>query len=489
MNLGDRRQAFWLVLLGALGITALRVIWLRQQQLELFVDEAQYWYWAQSPAWGYFSKPPLIAWLIAATTRVCGDGELCVKASSFLLYPLSTLGFFFVGARLYDARVGAIAALGFLLLPGIDISALIVSTDVPLLCCWIWALYCLLRALDEDAWRWWLAMGTLVGLGLLAKYPMVFFFLGALPLCWRRLLQSPKPWVAALLALAIFAPHLLWNLHSGMVTVHHTVSIAQWDRGALLRPEALLDFIGEQLAIIGPLLGLLGLLLLRPRLPLDEPARARRRLLAWFSLPLLALMTAQALLAKANGNWAALAFVGIVLFIVGEALREQRSVWLAAAIALNVLLGLLAYNYHALAGAFGVELTRRNDPYVRIMGWRQAAAQIREVWREYPQAQLLAEERDVLAELAYYLRPEGTAIQSLTLPGAPRHHYDLVAPAGDAACWLYVARRGDALQTLAGRVAQAQRLAPIHVPLRRDAALDLQLVLITRDGDLQACRS
>ena len=53
----------------------------------LYVDEAQYWTWAQNLDWGYFSKPPVIAWLIAASTALFGDGILAVKLSAILLYP------------------------------------------------------------------------------------------------------------------------------------------------------------------------------------------------------------------------------------------------------------------------------------------------------------------------------------------------------------------------------------------------------------------
>ena len=48
--------------------------------VDLFFDEAQYWSWSRDLAFGYFSKPPLLAWLIAAVTHVCGDAEICVRS-------------------------------------------------------------------------------------------------------------------------------------------------------------------------------------------------------------------------------------------------------------------------------------------------------------------------------------------------------------------------------------------------------------------------
>ena len=43
------------------AICAVRVIGLAASNAELYFDEAQYWVWAQEPAFGYFTKPPLIA--------------------------------------------------------------------------------------------------------------------------------------------------------------------------------------------------------------------------------------------------------------------------------------------------------------------------------------------------------------------------------------------------------------------------------------------
>ena len=62
------RLALWLV--AALTILRLAVLFITP--LELYPDEAQYWLWSRTLDFGYFSKPPMIAWLIAATTRLGG---------------------------------------------------------------------------------------------------------------------------------------------------------------------------------------------------------------------------------------------------------------------------------------------------------------------------------------------------------------------------------------------------------------------------------
>ena len=68
------------------ALTLVRLIALRLSNVDLFFDESQYWSWSRHLAFGYFSKPPLLAWLIAAAELVCGSAEACVRAPAPLLY-------------------------------------------------------------------------------------------------------------------------------------------------------------------------------------------------------------------------------------------------------------------------------------------------------------------------------------------------------------------------------------------------------------------
>src|ERR1700748_1112024 len=62
-----------------LVLTAARLVGLKYSVVDLFFDEAQYWAWSRELAFGYFSKPPLLAWAIALTDPICGSGEPCVR--------------------------------------------------------------------------------------------------------------------------------------------------------------------------------------------------------------------------------------------------------------------------------------------------------------------------------------------------------------------------------------------------------------------------
>src|SRR5277367_4079147 len=123
-------------LFAVFAVTAARLMWLALGKADLYPDEAQYWVWSLHPALGYYSKPPMVAWLIAVTTRIFGDGELAVRVSAPLLHFAAALVIFALARRLYDARVAAWSAVVYATLPGVSASALIMSTDAPLLLCW-----------------------------------------------------------------------------------------------------------------------------------------------------------------------------------------------------------------------------------------------------------------------------------------------------------------------------------------------------------------
>src|SRR5258707_5903783 len=134
------------MLAGVAAITGLRLLWLAVQPADLFPDEAQYWVWSQQLALGYYSKPPLVAWLIAVTTGLFGDSEFAVRLSAPLLHAGAAVFVYGIGARLYDQRVRCWSALTYASLPGVSVSAFIISTDAPLMLFLAATLYAFVRA-------------------------------------------------------------------------------------------------------------------------------------------------------------------------------------------------------------------------------------------------------------------------------------------------------------------------------------------------------
>ena len=92
----DWRAAIWLTL----GLTLARLVALFRTPLELYPDEAQYWLWSRTLEFGYYSKPPIIAWALWATTALGGDAEPWVRLSAPLFQAGAMLLVFAIARRL-----------------------------------------------------------------------------------------------------------------------------------------------------------------------------------------------------------------------------------------------------------------------------------------------------------------------------------------------------------------------------------------------------
>lgn len=472
---GASRLPFLLALIAAISLY--RLLALRASGLDLYVDEAQYWTWAQHLAWGYFSKPPVIAATIALTTSVCGDGALCVKSGALVIYPLTTLLLWAVARRLFDARIAFWVAITFFTLPGVAFSSLIISTDVPLFLFWSLALWAYLQALDTDAWRWWLLAGLAGGLGLLTKYTMVIFAVSvvihlAITPSLRAHSRNPKLYAAALLAALIFVPNILWNAQHGWPTLQHTAQISGLETQQGLNWKSFGDFLAGQLAILGPILffAWIAQLLLGRSWLRDE----RYRLLACFALPFLGAISLQALLGRANANWAAMAYASATIFVVARLLESGRRGLLIGALTFNVGAALIAYHYDALTRVASIELTRRSDVYKRVRGWQEFGAQVQTLRVQHPDALLMGDARDVIAELMYYVAPHPLDTVKWNPSGRVDDHYALTTTLDDkrGRDFIYISRERELRPDIAARFTSVEALPPVHVPVHADYALD-----------------
>ncbi|MFD0986210.1 ArnT family glycosyltransferase [Methyloligella solikamskensis] len=409
-------------------ITLLRFVALSLSKTDLFFDEAQYWSWAQDLSFGYFSKPPLIAWVIWATTSVCGDGEACVRASVPLFHAGSAIFLFLAGRDLFDARVGFWSAVIFATLPGISFSANIVSTDVPLLFFWSAALYFAVKLQAERSWRWAILLGVAIGLGALAKYAMLYFYLCAA--VWfvvspagRWLLRDWKGLALLALPLALLTPNLIWNVNNGLVTFAHTADNAKLG-GPLVHPGNMLEFLIAQLGVFGPFV--FPMLLVIAIRTLRRGGTEEDRYLLAFSVPVLVLVTVIAFLSRAHANWAATTYPAATILVTATMLRLKRDTIFSATVGINIVVLLLL----AVAPAIADRLTlpAGGDPFARTMGWRETAHAVREAVEDGQYSAILTDDRAMTAELLYYLRDSGIPIRAWPSDGPPRDHYELTRP-------------------------------------------------------------
>lgn len=472
-TLPKRRDPAVLALALVAAVTLWRVAVLALDAPNLSFDEAQYWAWAQTLQLGYYSKPPFVAWSIAATTAVCGDGEGCVKLGSTLAHAGTALALLGLGTALYGRAVGAWAAALWITMPAVSLSAVMITTDPFLLFFWALALLCLARAAENPAaTRWWVGLGLAFGFGLLAKYAMVLFAAGlALWLAWdrerRALLKARGLWLAAALGLAVYAPNALWNAANGFVSYAHTRDNANLE-GQLFHPDKLAEFLGGQFGVFGPIL--FAALVLALAAACRRTADGRVRMLAAFALPVLALMTVQAFLSRANANWTAPAFVsGTVL--VAAFLAGRGRAWLTASLALHLLAAGVMYELDAVRAIAGYGDTVRMDPMKRIRGWDQVGERVSAHLAAHPGARLMADERKVLATLIYYVRPHPFDAVKWNPGGQIHDHYDqttrLEPGPGEI---IFVTEDNPDAKGVAERFQSAERLEDVRIPVHADYA-------------------
>ena len=185
----------------------------------LIFDESYYWYYANNMSWGYFDHPPMVAALIKVGSWLF-QGELGVR----LLSGLMSIG---TPVLLWDCidekakskyvphffvllfSMTLFHAYGFLMLP-----------DTPLLFFTAFFLWMYKRFLTNPG------TGIAVGLGLImaalmySKYHAVlvilFVFLSNI-----RLALNPRAWLAVLVALAAYSPHLIWLYENDFIPVNY----------------------------------------------------------------------------------------------------------------------------------------------------------------------------------------------------------------------------------------------------------------------------
>lgn len=303
---------------GGLALVALAIVAVHAAcltQYGWFRDELYYLSCAKHLAWGYVDHPPLSIALLALVRSVAGDSLVALRLAAALagvvVALLAALLARELGGRRY-AQVLSAAAVGFA--PVLLGSAHVYSMNVFDFGFWLGGTLLALRVIERGTPRAWLALGLVLGLGLLNKWSVLWLGAGigvALLLSpGRRALATPWPWLGAALAGALFAPHALWQVRHGWPTLEfiHNASSQK------MRALELLPFALDQVLSLGPggapiwIAGLVA-------------AFARTR---WRPAGLVWLVTLTILLANGSARTGYLALAAPALFAAGAVWWEGR---------------------------------------------------------------------------------------------------------------------------------------------------------------------
>ncbi|SPH25094.1 hypothetical protein DEA8626_04130 [Defluviimonas aquaemixtae] len=433
-------RAAWLpqaaLVVGA--VTVLRIVALGFDRTDLFVDESQYWLWGQRLDFGYYSKPPLIAWVIRAVTELAGsDAPFWVRLPGSLFHGATALILAALAARLFSARAAVFVALAYATLPMTTLGSILISTDTIMAPFFAGALYFFFRAAGEAQFRNAALAGLCLGLAFLAKYAAAYFLIGG---ALAHLLAPSarltlRNWIAMLAVFAlVILPNVAWNIANDLTTVEHTMDNVGWVRGAAwmsgLNPAGLAEFFFSQFAVFGPVM-FAALLWFWVR-----PGRAKP--LVWFSVPPLAIVCVQALMSKAYANWAVAAYFAGTLIVVPLLLQRAPRL-LALSLVIN---GTIAALLPVLTVTAPAPEVNGRPLLARYLGRADLSRQILAEAEATGATAIVAEGRDLLADLFHTGRGAPVAFYALPPKGRPRSYYEQNFPLPEAAGGvLYVAAR------------------------------------------------
>jgi len=308
-------------------------------------DEAYYWEWSRRLGLGYYTKPPLIAYINAAATALLGHHEWVLRSAGLLQSVLTLAVAYLLGRELGRGSrtpapaagvTGLAAVCGLLALPEYWGTAMVADTNKALFLCWLLSILAYLRASAGER-RWWYFLGVALGFGLLAKYTMLLLLAALathLLLFERRWLRTRYPWLAMGMAVLMNAGVIWWNCMQHWAVVGHYGNLSSHDV-----PHPVLHFLAQQLLVASPLfipLMVYAVILMNIAIRRDK----RAALLFLATAPVFAFSVAVACNRPAYPHWAfpaylaaapAVAWVATTFSPVYVPMRRTMRVWFAVA--------------------------------------------------------------------------------------------------------------------------------------------------------------
>ena len=290
----------------------------------LYGDEAQYWLWSQELDFGYYSKPPLLAWLLSVHTYLFGSSFFSLKIFPLFIYFFIFFAFYMLCLELNLTKNSSIVcSVCFLSIPAASVSSFLISTDLLLLLFWILAMTVLLKIRADGSLINFILLGLLLGLAFMAKYAAIYFLLSLLILIFfdNGILLALKEnkfrfFVFVFTFLIVIFPNIYWNINNGWVTLSHTADNTNLQNLDLNFYEPL-KFIISQIFMLGLIL-FLSFIYVFGSFRLDF----ENKFLLVFSLPIILIVLVESFLVRANANWAAPALIS--LFILMYRLIEKK---------------------------------------------------------------------------------------------------------------------------------------------------------------------
>jgi hypothetical protein len=226
-------------------------------------DELQFLSDARHLDWGFVSYPPLTPFMERISISLFGLSLVGLRLFSVLAQAMAIV---FTGLMARELGGGRPAQIAAALTIALSPLPLFEGTEFQYttfdFLWWVLIAYFIVRLLKSDNPRWWLAIGTAVGLGLQTKYAITFYIAGVLGGMLltgaRRHFLSGWFWAGVVVASLIFLPNLLWLVRHDFISYRflqhiHTRDVGQGRADGFLQDQVLIciNVFAAPLALAG----------------------------------------------------------------------------------------------------------------------------------------------------------------------------------------------------------------------------------------------
>ncbi|MEP6833397.1 MAG: glycosyltransferase family 39 protein [Gemmatimonas sp.] len=459
----------------------------------LLPDETYYWEWSRHLQAGYFDHPPGIALLIAAGTSLFGNTTFGVRFGPAVAATILHIAIVVLAGRLGGTRAAIRASILAAVLPFSVFGLALATPDVALLAAAAVAMVFLERALSStlgsrQSLAWWSLTGVALGFAFISKFTAVLLPVSLVIACLtyaplRARFAEAGPWMASIIALAIFSPVVIWNASANWVAFRFQLShgFGTASRGTPVGRE--IQMIGGQLGLATPILGVLLFLIIivtvRNEWRLRNYSSATSKSGIRFALAAIAatpfvFFAISAWKHTIEPNWPALAYAAAVVLLASSRASWAYSRWWKGGVAFAAVFGMaaLGQTWKPLA-----PVAPRRDPIARAHGWTDLASAVNRARNDQflsgANTRWVAADRyQDASELAFHL-PDQPTVFSLNL-SSRANQYDLWSGAreqlrsNDALVVAFDANaNGDSLAGVVGRWFSSSKRGET-VQLRRD---------------------
>ncbi len=397
-----------------------RLAYIYLAPLQLVPDEAYYWDWSRHLDIGYYSKPPMVAWLNYISTHIFGINELGVRFFAVFL-GTGSVGLVYILAKIiFNEQVAFWSAILSLITPANCALSLIMTIDPPLIFFGVLSLIFLWKTVSTTDERnrvlYFIFLGLAMGLGILSKQMMLVYFC-LVPVFLlqdrdlRSLILSKGFFLFVIISILFLSLPMYWNFNHGWVTFQETAHHISSNPSLLKGVRTFLEYIGSQLFLMTPVFGTIIYLGLKMGiLRFKQMDRPFRFFFIFGGIPLILFLIAS-LKQRINPNWPAIFYPPAIIFSIAWLFKyslhgKKIYKWLDICVLTAYLFVCLTYMSPFIFSIGSISGTKI-DPTKRAKGWKELAALVDKVYGPMKKREkglfLLSERRDTISELAFYL--------------------------------------------------------------------------------------